>query len=205
MRALIIDVETNGFKRKYVNGPRISDKLGRVIEISWEVFNLDTMELEKEAAYLIKPDGWLIPNVKYFMSQGQTEARALKSAEFWIKYGYSTYKSMREGTPIQPILQELVEDINISDLLVAHNVLFDKDCVANEMIRYGYRANKRLPTFCTLNDNPLGKMKLTELYKYLFNKEMTGEHHAANDRTTCRLCLVELIKRGIIELKAIPL
>lgn len=206
MRILIMDSETNGFKRNYANGPRLSDKQGRVIQLAWEVFNLDTMQVETEKVYLIKPDGWLIPNAKYFMAQGQTEDRAIKSAAFWIKHGFSTYKSMREGTPMPQVLQEFIADIEICDFIAAHNLIFDKDVVGNEMIRYGMRANKKLPTICTLNDlKTIGKMKLAELYKYFFNKEMIGEHDAANDRTTCRLCLIEAIKRGEIELKIVPL
>jgi len=206
MRILVIDSETNGFKRNYAKGPRLSDKQGRVIELSWEIFNLNTMQVEKEKVYLIKPDGWLIPNAKYFMAQGQTEERAIQSAAFWIKHGFSTYKSMREGVPMPQVLQEFISDLETCDLLAAHNLPFDKDVVGNEMIRYGMRANKKLPTICTLNDlKAIGKMKLSELYKYLFNKELEGAHRAENDRTACRLCLVEVIKRGIIELKAIPL
>jgi DNA polymerase III epsilon subunit-like protein len=206
MRAIIFDTETNGFKRSYAKGPKLTDKQGRVIQLAWEVFNLDTMELEKEVVHLIKPDGWLITNVRYFMNQGQTEERALLSAGFWIKNGFDTYKSKREGLDMPDVLREFVADINAGDLLVAHNLQFDKDVLSNEMIRYGIRADKKLPTFCTCNDvKQIGKMKLSALYQYLFNKDLTGAHDAAIDRTACRLCFVELIKRGLIELKAIPL
>lgn len=200
MRAIFFDIESNGFKRNFANGPKQSDKMGRVIQLAWEVYDFDLNSCVDKKDYLIKPDGWIIPYKEYFMRQGQSEARALKSASFWINNGFSTYKSMRSGVPMSQVLQEFIHSVNTSDLLVSHNISFDRQMLGNEMVRYNIRPNRKLPAFCTLNNTTrFAKLKLEDLFKVLFNQNMGKAHDAANDVAACRLCYLELLKNGIIE------
>lgn len=203
MNALIFDTETNGFKRKYKNGPTRADKLGRVIQLAWEVVEIETGDTITKSCHLIRPDGWIIPSVSYFMRQGQSEEQARKSAAFWVENGFSTYTNAREGLPMTEVLASFIAAINISDLLVAHNLVFDKEILSAEMIRYGMRAGKRLPSICTMNSTVSSngkKLKLSHLYKSLFNVDFPGAHDAGRDVSACARCLIEMLKRGIIQL-----
>jgi hypothetical protein len=64
-------------------------------------------------------------------------------------------------------------------------------------------------TFCTMEKSTnlvklpgkYGKYKwpkLVELYKFLFNEELTGAHDALVDILATRRCYYELLKRGIV-------
>lgn len=202
MNALIFDTETNGFKRKYKNGPSRADKLGRVIQLAWEVVEIETGDTITKSCHLIRPDGWIIPSVSYFMRQGQSEEAARKSARFWVDNGYSTYTNAREGIPMTEALTSFIAAINISDLLVAHNLVFDKEILSAEMIRYGIKASRRLPSICTMKaiHERSGKLSLANLYKVLFGADFPGAHDAGRDVSACGKCLIEMIKRGIIQL-----
>lgn len=203
MIALIFDTETNGFKRKYAKGPSLADKQGRVIQLAWEVVQVEDGQLISQHSKLIKPDGWAIPHIKYFMAQGQSEEKARQSAKFWLDHGFNTFTSQREGIPMPEVLAAFILDVNQADLLVGHNVAFDKAVLSAEMIRYRMRAAKRLPTFCTMNGVKMGpkKLKLADLYQVLFNQPFAGAHNAQHDVTATRLCLVEMVRRGFVDLK----
>jgi DNA polymerase III alpha subunit (gram-positive type) len=86
-----------------------------------------------------------------------------------------------------------------ADLLIAHNLSFDKDMIEVEALRLGH--NMKWPFgLCTV-EQTIGikgtRLKLEQLYKELFNETFKA-HRARNDVKALSRCAVELRKREMI-------
>jgi DNA polymerase III epsilon subunit-like protein len=192
MKFLVFDTETTG-KPRFYNAPMTNlNNWPRVIQLSFVQFD-DNGKVIDDYNKLIKPDGWVMP-----------------TDTFWIENGFSQEKSMAEGIPIAEAIDAFIAKINISDLLVAHNMSFDYNVLGAEMIRLKKRADKRLKQICTMNTTiefcqlP-GKYgykypKLEELHIKLFGYKFEGAHDALMDTMACGKCFFELIKRNIIKI-----
>ena len=98
-----------------------------------------------------------------------------------------------------------------SDILVAHNFIFDISMIGALFHRNGYalRAEELVYEYkfcCTMEEStPICKLpgpygwkwpKLSELYEFLFNEKMVGAHDAMYDIRATMKCYYELKKRG---------
>jgi DNA polymerase-3 subunit alpha len=102
------------------------------------------------------------------------------------------------------ILDDLSEFFVGCYVMTGHNLAFDRDVLANELIRYD-----RLLTFpwpprqiCTVMEsfNINGyRLSLAKLHRYLFNEDFANAHSAKADVLAQSRCFFELIKRGIIK------
>jgi DNA polymerase III subunit epsilon len=194
MKYLFFDTETCGLPLNYQASAEDVDNWPRVIQLAWALFDDDGL-IEKRVD-LIKPDGWVIPNEK-----------------FWIDNGFNTEKNLAEGIPIEEALSDFVAVRLTVDYSIAHNISFDSKILRAEMIRLGMEyefASKKICTmmsstnFCKL-PNPSGRKgykwpKLTELYNVLFEEEMEDAHDAMGDVTALAKCFFALKDKGIIQL-----
>ena len=206
MNILIIDCETTGLPKDWGKPSSDVDNWPRIIQYAWELFD-ETGKTIRKASHLILPDGWVIPDKEYFMKQGHTEPEAVKQAKFWTDHGYETGISMLIGEPIVKVLKEWVEAYNEADLLLAHNLNFDKSVVSAELIRAQIKVKGNIPSFCTklegeeickLPSQYPGKFKwprLDELYRHLFGKDFEGAHDAECDVKACKECYLEIMLR----------
>lgn len=197
MYVMFFDTETTGRPINYKAPMTKLDNWPRVIQLGWQMVDYDTEEVLTEHGYLITPDGWAIPKEK-----------------FWIDHGYSTEKNEVEGHEMPGVLDKFIKDLAQCEMMVAHNISFDYPVLGAEMIRYGKKLGRRVKQFCTMNASTdvcqlPGKYgnykwpKLEELFKHLFDNEMTGAHDAGSDVTACRLCYFEMVNKGIIECHAL--
>ena len=118
--------------------------------------------------------------------------------------------TIQYGVPIKKLLTRFNEDLINCDLIVGHNILFDKnmimvECVRNKIlhsfVRNGIikeeyctmintidlcaiRAKSFKPPFNYFNRYP----KLIELYEKLFNSIPNGLHNSMNDVLVCLRC-----------------
>ena len=206
MKILVIDCETNGLALDWGKPSSDVDNWPRIIQYAWELFD-ETGTTIKTASHLIKPNGWIIPDKEYFMAKGDSEPEAVKNAKFWTDHGYETGISDLIGEPIEDVLKEFVQAYNEADLLLAHNMGFDKSVVSAELIRAGIKVKGNIPSFCTklegedickLPGKIAGKYKwpsLTELYQHLFGKDFEGAHDALADIKACKECYLEIMLR----------
>lgn len=133
MKAIVADTETNGKPLNYRASMREVEAWPRITQIAWKVIDVEE-ELELiEFQSLIYPDGWTIPEEPFF-----------------IENNMSTERCIQEGKPIEYVLNRFVEDVSDVDLLVCHNVNFDRNVIGAEMIRAGISTNKRLTPICTM-------------------------------------------------------
>lgn len=192
---LFLDSETNG-KIKDMSRPMTDvDNFPRVTQLAWQLYDKDHL-LIIEQQEMILPDGWEIPNEKFFIDNNM-----------------STERCRETGLPIQKVLARFLLDLNRCEYMVAHNFAFDYPIIGAEMIRAGMRAEKKLKGICTMKSTTdfcklpsnYGKggfkwPKLEELHKILFDAEMENAHDALYDVSITAKCFFECLKRNIIKL-----
>lgn len=155
----------------------------------------DKFKLTAEHNFIIKPDGFTITNSNI---HGITQ----QIAEF-------------TGISFETAVKNIKQDLISGDLLVAHNILFDKNVLLSEMFRHNMldecRAVENTLTFCTskqtshltkikFNRSEYKQPKLSELYTWVFNETASGLHDALQDTRVMVKIFFELIKRNLIVL-----
>lgn len=188
----IFDVETTGLPR--IGDPmiqpseRYKDMLGfshaRLLSISWIVVHNGTPI--EQAYYIVKPTDFVI-NEQSIRIHGITREIA-----------------MHEGVDRNFVFQKLESTLQKCDTLVAHNIKFDVSILSSELFRYGkselLEAVLSKRRVCTMTKGK-GVMaskknpKLGELYKFLYNEEITNAHDAQYDTLHCYKCYVKMFPR----------
>lgn len=188
---LIYDTETTGLPKFSL--PSDDPSQPHIMQIAAQLCNVDTREVLASMDFLIKPDGWTIPD----------DVAALT--------GITTEKAMEFGLPIRTVLPFFLSMWKKATLhRVAHNESFDMRMVRIEIKRdRGYDEGfadvwKAAPAFCTctsstkiVNLPPTPKMiaanrntpkqpNLSEAYKYFTGLELVNAHNAATDIMACK-------------------
>jgi len=190
---LIFDTETTGVPKNYKAPMADLDNWPRVIQLAWAMYD-ENHELVASRCDLIKPDGWVMPQEK-----------------FWIDNGFSQYQSLKEGIAINVALAHFIEALEKCRYLVAHNMKFDHNIVGAEMLRLGVSTAYKIQKICTMESttslvairNNYGGFKwpkLEELHIYLFRSNFEGAHDAGYDVAATAKCFFELINRKVITL-----
>lgn len=194
MNILFFDTETIGLPRNWKAPATDVDNWPRMMQLAFQVAD-ETGKVLDEYKSLIQPDNWEVP-----------------IQDFWINHGYTTSKCFEEGVPVTEALNAFVDAIDRFDvqLLVAHNMDFDKCIVGAEMVRKEMSLERKIAKACTMKASVSlcaipGKFgfkwpKLDELYDKLFNRGFEGAHDAGNDVAACRECFFALVDMGVMEL-----
>jgi DNA polymerase III epsilon subunit-like protein len=188
---LFFDTETNG-KALDFNAPVDDlDNWPRIAQLGWQVYNV-SHELISEGSYLIKPDGWEIPQEQFFIDNNMSTERC---EEF--------------GIPISEALDKFLVDLTKSKFLIAHNLSFDINVVGAELIRLNKSIPSDITQICTMKastDFCAIKARwgfkwptLTELHTKLFNEGFEGAHDALDDVKACARSFFKLEELGIIK------
>ena len=166
MKVLIFDTETTGLPKTRATAIQQKDNWPHIVSISWLVLESNTNEILTKKSYVVKPNGWDIP------------------AESSAIHGISTEFAEKTGESLKVVMDEFMNTPH--DMIVAHNLDFDENVVANAMIWdlgvynfYGFDKPKyctmvlskemcKLPsTFRTGYKSP----KLSELYEHVFREK----------------------------------
>ena len=193
MKILVFDTETTGLPIGR-NPPIISTQSWPyVIQLSYIIYENSTNEIVKMEDNIVKLPGSVIIST-------ESEKIHKISREMTIEY----------GVPIQSLLNTFNEDLQNCDLVVGHNVRFDKnmimvECVRNKILHNFVRNGIIKDEYCTMintinfcaikaksfkppfqyyNRYP----KLIELYEKLFNSIPNGLHNSMNDVLVCLRC-----------------
>ena len=188
MRILFFDTETTGLPKNW-NAP-VSDlnNWPRLVQLAWQVYNED-QELLEESDFIIKPNGFTIP-------QNASEVHKI-----------TTEKANEQGVDLIKVLQLFFKSSQEAKLLIAHNYDYDYSIMASEFLRNGFNnilenkdficTMKSTVDFCKI-PGPYGYKwpKLEELYYLLFNENFNA-HNALDDIRATSRCFWELKKYNI--------
>ncbi len=188
---LFLDTETTGLPKKWSDNPK---EWPRIIQLAWRLHDTSGKLLFK-ASSLIKPDGWVVPNEK-----------------FWIDAGLTQERNEKEGVAIDLVLNEFIYLRKQYKYLVGHNINFDRKILRGEIMRLGNTdefTNEYLCTMmkgtkhCAIPQVGRGGLKwptLSELHMKLFGTEAQEMHDAGNDLEITAKCFFEMLRLGIITL-----
>lgn len=177
---IFIDTETTGLPiQRKVNALSGPDNWPDIVSVAWSLYEGD--RLVKSKYYVIKPDGWGIPQSSINI-HGITETIALE-----------------QGSDLREVLMELKDDIEKSEAVVAHNLDFDKNVLFNA---YKWRLDLNpwliwpawdictmhrgepelmLPSKYPTTNRPYKPPTLSELYLATFGKKPDGIHNSERD------------------------
>jgi DNA polymerase-3 subunit alpha len=208
MRILLFDTETNGLPKSWRASPYRTDNWPRILTLAWQLWNTGTgtpIFVEK-GEYLIAPPADIV---------WDSEAEKI--------HGIALDHARREGRPAAEVFPDFVNRLRSVDLIVAHNMAFDKTVLICEMIRldpalrmdwwprFEYCTCEGTKTLCALPppvgkpvrpSDPYKKPKLVELYRFLFPDRAADFpfHSAAGDTECLTQCFLELIRRRLVPL-----
>ena len=163
MKLLIFDTETTGLPRNKTSASQSPNNWPHIVSISWLILDTETNEELISKSYIVRPNGWYIP-------------------EDSVKiHGITTEYALKNGKDLYEVIVEFINED--CDAWVAHNLEFDINVVINATIwdlnsNFPAIPNKKLCTMllsrnlCKLPGS-FGKYKLPklkELYNHVFGK-----------------------------------
>ncbi len=124
-------------------------------------------------------------------------------------HGITLEKAKAQGIPLLTIIEQFMDAIKQSDLLIAHHAEYHKKVIFNELkalklTKQYFSLVYHKPTYCTMQSSiefcqikKKGKEllkypKLTELHTRLFDSELTGEKSALRDTEAVMKCYFAL-------------
>lgn len=190
MRILFLDTETTGLPE----GKNISlyhtQKWPYVIQLSYIIFDTEMNEVVHTFDSVIKLDDSVDISEKSISMHGITRER-----------------SQEEGVNMSDVLIELNENLKETDLIVGHNISFDKQIMIVENIRHNtFSLFPKKRTFCTMKEYKyfcdIKKERsdgttyakyptLCELYMKLFDSEPNNLHNSYVDVLVCARCYLQ--------------
>lgn len=202
IKALIFDTETTGSPKKYIaaeedlnNYPQVVQLAASLIEIDLE--DLTTVKVIYSFNSLITP----------FRKGNPIEITAKAESV----HGKSFALCEKEGQDLNTVLFLFQGIVNNADLIIAHNLFFDKNVMISEYLNNGMRLTHKRSTkqLCTMRYvTPIlklpGKFKnqhkypsLAELFTYCTDSKIEDyykAHDAEQDVSATIICLLSLIK-----------
>lgn len=199
MKTLIYDTETSGLP--LWNEPSEHPGQPRIVQLAAELYDEDSGRTLHAMNFLIRPDGWTIPD------------------EVAAVHGITTEAAKAHGLPVRTVLPLFLSLWKQADHRVAHNESFDMRMVRIEIMRDdgfspGFAdAWKGGRAYCTqakstpiLNLPPTARMiavgrrhaksaNLSEAYAFFTGQKLSGAHDASVDVAACKAVYLALRAR----------
>ena len=191
MKVLIFDTETTGLPEE--NNVSILDtfRWPYIVQLSFIYYDSEINDIIDYYDTIIKlPENITIP-------------------EDSIKIHGITNETMREkGISIRTALKKFNDILKVCDIVVGHNISFDKrmimvESIRNKISQYFTRGEYKKPEYCTMKSSKnickikmvnykgehyFKNPKLLELYKYIFKEEPKNLHNSFVDVLLCLRC-----------------
>ena len=197
MKVIVFDTETTGLPASYNSPLTDLSKWPHIVQLSFIVFDTLNKEVLEYTDHIIK-----------------LHRDILITPESVAIHKITMEKSQRDGISIKVALLEFTNACKDVDLIIGHNIQFDKNIITVEFQRNSmknclYKEGRPLNEFCTMKQTvelcklPFVNKKntnmshykwptLTELHYHLFNAKPTGTHNAIADVMICLRCYVYL-------------
>lgn len=191
MRILVFDTETTGLPSSRAASILETDKWPYIVQVSWILYDTDTFTPIEIKNHIISCD--------------------IDIPEDSVKiHGITSQIASIKGIPITKAMDEFDVAIQRADVVVAHNISFDKRVYMVEAIRrnrkqYFTHDGIRKPEYCTMKQNvercaikktnKKGNIynkypSLSELYNHLFGNIPNGTHNSMADVLICLRCYI---------------
>jgi len=190
MKIIVFDTETTGLPESFKAPVSQTAKYPYIVQLSWIVY--DTMEstVERIQDHII--------NCGVDIPMDATNI-----------HGITNQMSQQKGISINAAMDLFDIDLNLSDMVVAHNISFDKkmymvEAIRNNRISYitpdkmSYCTMMKTIRICNIkkpSSNGLKYPKLVELHNVLFNSTPNGLHNSLVDVLVCLRCYI-MVTRG---------
>jgi DNA polymerase III epsilon subunit-like protein len=189
-RFLFFDVETTGLPNDYRLTSDNFEHWPRIVQISWMLTD-DNYNLLKKEDFIIKPNGFVIPEIA-------TQIHHITNED-----------AFQKGIKLETALSIFIRDVFAATHIIGHNVSFDMNVVRAELYRMHVKdifngkqtvcTMKASANFCKIPGKTGYKYPtLQELHMKLFGNKFEDAHNAYNDVVATQRCFVELIKKGIL-------
>lgn len=169
---MVFDTETTGLpktRNAAIKGP---DNWPHIVSISWIILDADTNTILKKASYIVRPNGWVIPQDSITIHRITNENAHLN------------------GVPLSDAIYAFANED--PDILVAHNADFDFNVLVNA-IKWDLGIDPIVldkPMFCSMKLSKnicqipskygFKAPKLSELYEFVMKKSPTvGSLHGS--------------------------
>jgi len=190
----LFDLETNGLPYLSSMDYKFVNNWPHTVQICWGLYTESGRNISFHN-YILKP-------INFRIDRDSTKI-----------HGITQSVAQRRGVKFNEIIDDLEEDLQQSDFIVAHNLNFDRNTLLSEFTRSNRGdlvqlfENKR--HICTMKEStrfcqigsPTSRYKwpkLAELYEKLFNRKLRNAHDAEYDVKNLAKCFFELIKRDVI-------
>jgi DNA polymerase-3 subunit alpha len=204
VRILILDTETNGLPKNRFSPIAEPGNWPAILQLSWGVYNVEGTSLQKVASR----DIGLALNPEIPWDTGAAKIHGISEEE------------ARRGTKPETAFVEFATALRNVQVVVAHNMLFDKPVIRAAAYAEGIRdvwPSSDLQEICTMKETqPIlklispyygadsGKFKaprLNELYEWLYGHryDISGAtlHSAQADTHCLEQCVKGLLRRGV--------
>jgi len=193
MKILVFDTETTGLPEARNTSILETEKWPYIVQISWILYDSDVNEVMSIVDYIIKCE--------------------IEIPEDSIKiHGISNERAQLHGVSIEKAMNQFDSDLVKSDIVLGHNISFDKRVYMVEAIRRRRRqyftvSGVRKPEYCTMkklknycNIRKTGKNgktyikypTLTELHEKAFGVVPKNAHDSMVDVLICLRCYMSL-------------
>ena len=188
---IVFDTETTGLPSKYNAKVTEPGVWPYIVQFSWIVYDIETMDMVKKEDYIIKLKNMSIPP---------------QSTKI---HGITNEIMNEKGVDLVQVLAKFYEDLYKADICVAHNMKFDKSMIMVESVRYNINTDiwDNKIEFCTMlygdgitnltrlnyqNKTVPKHPKLIELYEKLFNERPSNLHNSLMDVLVCFRCYYKM-------------
>lgn len=190
VKYIFFDTETTGIPRDYNAPTSDSRNWPRLVQLSWITTDEDCNALSQND-FIVYPDGFSIPF---------DAARV---------HGITTNIAKEKGELLRNVIKNFIDDFDTAQIIVGHNIAFDKKIVGAELVRLGKKdmmdSKKSLCTMESSTDyckipgfRGYKYPKLQELHKKLFGYEFKDAHNSMSDVIATLKCFKEMRKKGLI-------
>lgn len=181
---LFVDTETTGLP-SYRNAPATDvDAWPHIVQLAWIRADRFGQELEARS-HLIRPDGYTIP------------------ADATKVHGITTARARSRGIPIRTALKQLRQSAADAQVLVAHNLDFDRPVIESAYHRTGRQGSPlaSLRQLCTMKaaSRQFGRWPtLASLVTTVLGEAHTDTHEALADARACMRVFFQLWRDELI-------
>lgn len=190
MKVLVFDTETTGLPETFNTPITDTDKWPYIVQLSWILYDMDEHVVLNLQDHIIQCEIDIPP-------------------ESTKIHGITNTYAKRKGIPLCDAMDIFDLDFKKADLLIAHNISFDKqvymvECIRNKRSHYF----ENIPEYCTMKETKQfcniekttkwGKYvkypTLSELHEKMFDYVAKGVHNSMVDVLVCLRCYVSYTK-----------